>query len=338
MRTCIYCLKPEPSVTFKKTAHVIPQSFGKFEQNLTANGMECDACNQFFGDNLELVLSRDTLEGNLRVPYGIKRPGDFKPIGSATRLVVPAPSGPYKGAPRALRYDAGSTTPTLDQVPAVGLSRRNTDEKAWFAPADIPRREDLDPRVYDLEAEGACVVLSDRPDEIIAMLTEKGYKLDQGRSINEKEADEEIDATIRVRIDPPVTRAVSKIAFNYLAAVYGSEFVLQSQFDPLRRFIRHGEGLSPGFFIPSSEQILADEQVNGDVRRVHLLTIHFDRKERCLVGQVSLFNLMKYTITFARELDDRLLVEAKGHGFNLATMCIWPLNPSEASDAIRWNV
>lgn len=338
MRTCIYCLEPEPTVSFQKTAHVIPQSFGKFQENITANGMECDKCNQFFGDNPELVLGRDTLEGHLRVTYGIKKPDDFKSIGPDTRLIVHAPCGRYKGAPMRLVYREGSTSPTLDQIPSVGISRRNTEERAWFVPADIPRREDLDPEMYDLENNEACVILSDKPAEIVAILMDKGYKFNEGATINSKEPHEEFDTSIQVRIDPPAMRAACKIAFSYLAAVHGGELARHSRFDPIRRFIRFGEGLSPQFVTPSQDKILADEPVNGCVRRAHLLTVHFEPHEKCLVGQLSLFNSLKYTVTFAHDCEDLAQLEAKGSCFNLADMCILPLIASLQNGVVVWNV
>jgi len=56
--TCIYCLKDSNNVSFKKSEHVLPQSFGVFENNFTLNGVVCDSCNKYFGDNLELDLAR----------------------------------------------------------------------------------------------------------------------------------------------------------------------------------------------------------------------------------------------------------------------------------------
>jgi len=60
---CIYCLKEKNSNEFRKREHVIPQMFGRFKNNLILRGLVCDNCNQYFGDNLELALGRDTIEG-----------------------------------------------------------------------------------------------------------------------------------------------------------------------------------------------------------------------------------------------------------------------------------
>ena len=70
---CIYCREKQPTSAYAKAEHVIPQSFGKFRNNLTLRHLVCDACNQFFGDNVGLARARDTLEGQSRVDFGVKR-------------------------------------------------------------------------------------------------------------------------------------------------------------------------------------------------------------------------------------------------------------------------
>ena len=49
-RTCRFCGRSEPEVTFKQEAHAIPESLGN--KSLT-NNYECDACNQAFGKGIE---------------------------------------------------------------------------------------------------------------------------------------------------------------------------------------------------------------------------------------------------------------------------------------------
>ena len=62
---CIYCLVDKEANCFIKVEHVIPQSFGLFKNNLTLKCV-CDVCNQFFGDNLEMIMGRDSFEGLFR--------------------------------------------------------------------------------------------------------------------------------------------------------------------------------------------------------------------------------------------------------------------------------
>ncbi|MCH9012826.1 MAG: hypothetical protein IIA68_07190 [Proteobacteria bacterium] len=63
---CIYCLRDLDASDFR-TEHVIPQAFGTFENNLTLNESVCGECNQYFGDNLELIFARDSFEAYDRV-------------------------------------------------------------------------------------------------------------------------------------------------------------------------------------------------------------------------------------------------------------------------------
>ena len=67
-RVCRFCQKTQSDgVTFKKTAHAIPEGLGN--KNLIINE-ECDVCNSFFGDEIEpsLIENLDVL----RVSLGIK--------------------------------------------------------------------------------------------------------------------------------------------------------------------------------------------------------------------------------------------------------------------------
>lgn len=71
---CIYCLKDKPRNEYQRREHVMPQCYGTFTpNNLVLYETVCDVCNQYFGDEIELYLGRDTIEGVIRYRYG-KRP------------------------------------------------------------------------------------------------------------------------------------------------------------------------------------------------------------------------------------------------------------------------
>jgi HNH endonuclease len=65
---CIYCGSTTPP---KKREHVMSQALGRFEQNWTLDCV-CDECNQYFADNLELPLGRDSREALFRIDLGLK--------------------------------------------------------------------------------------------------------------------------------------------------------------------------------------------------------------------------------------------------------------------------
>jgi len=50
---CIYCGSPEPPR--EKREHVLPQSYGLFEDNWVLDCV-CDSCNQYFGDKIRSVV------------------------------------------------------------------------------------------------------------------------------------------------------------------------------------------------------------------------------------------------------------------------------------------
>ena len=78
-RRCIYCLANKPESQFNRE-HVIPEAFGVFQQNLVLDCV-CQACNDFFGRDLDLKLGRDTIEGLDRFRYGLKTPAQYKGLG-----------------------------------------------------------------------------------------------------------------------------------------------------------------------------------------------------------------------------------------------------------------
>ncbi len=73
MPQCIYCLKKESEVTFKKREHVIPSSLGSFQPLnptlLGGDGLVCDTCNGEVFSPLETLFMEDTLEGYMGNGY-----------------------------------------------------------------------------------------------------------------------------------------------------------------------------------------------------------------------------------------------------------------------------
>lgn len=66
MKKCLWCLKSEPSISFKKKAHTIPKSLGG--ENINNN--VCDSCNEYFGNKQEENFS---IEEALKEAFNITR-------------------------------------------------------------------------------------------------------------------------------------------------------------------------------------------------------------------------------------------------------------------------
>src|SRR4030095_602991 len=98
---CIYCLENKDPQFFLKTEHVMPQSFGRFQNNFTLNRQKhsqivCDLCNQYFGDNLEINLARDTFEGVSRYEFGVKKLEGYNSANRRSRLKRKVVEGEFK--------------------------------------------------------------------------------------------------------------------------------------------------------------------------------------------------------------------------------------------------
>src|SRR2546428_6319403 len=129
---CIYCLEDQDPQYFLKTEHVMSQSFGLFKNNFTLNGIVCDRCNKYFGDNLEIKLARDTLEGISRYTFGVKEPEEFKSAGKRSRIAIEIAEGEFKGAYAYLEYSEEQDKIVLKPVPQIGFRKKDSSEYEFF--------------------------------------------------------------------------------------------------------------------------------------------------------------------------------------------------------------
>src|SRR5208282_662057 len=106
---------------------------------------------------------------------------------------------------------------------------------------------------------------------------------------------------IKAKVDTSIARATAKIAFNYMTKEAGVKFALDASFDPLRQFIRYGEGGDNWrqFVRIVSKPLLAEETEDLQVTRGHVLILgwhDFDTLET----YVSPYNSMAYRVTLTR--------------------------------------
>src|SRR4030066_177798 len=63
---CIYCKESKlKEKELWNREHVIPEAFGKFKNNFVLHYTVCKECNQKFGDEIDLILSRESYEGKI---------------------------------------------------------------------------------------------------------------------------------------------------------------------------------------------------------------------------------------------------------------------------------
>jgi len=132
-------------------------------------------------------------------------------------------------------------------------------------------------------------------------------------------------------IDRVTLRALTKIALNYIDAVFPTLSRLP-RFASTAAFVRDdARGPSPAW--PVAGGILADER-DGSRRLGHVVLVRHDGSSGVTTGKVSLFNQLVYEVTLAT--DPFLIavpaeVMTSGHFFDIKNGAVLPL--SHGSDA-----
>jgi hypothetical protein len=121
-----------------------------------------------------------------------------------------------------------------------------------------------------------------------------------------------IELEVEGLIDQAVWRAIAKIAFNYLAKIEGSAYVLYERFDRIRAFIL-GELRGPALVRYSRRPILAEDSPRLRTNEMHLVL--FERKGFALHGRVSLFNSFTYDVMLCADLGLYYPIKS-GHAFD----------------------
>ncbi len=324
MPRCVYCLNEKANEYFRKAEHVLPQSFGTFENNFTLRGTVCDECNQYFGNHLELALARDTFEGHSRFTYGVRDPEEFRPFGRSSRIIIKIFEGPLEGAYAYREYSPEAADVILRPLPQVGF-RNSSDKYEYFLLDDIPAEQQLRERGFDLKHQRSICGIAVDEDALRAKLAEKGIDFRHHGEFVAPRQSESVLCEVEGTIDQQIFRAIAKIAFNYLLHWQGPEFLLEAPFNPIRRYIRYAENPGHKLIQIQDQAILADEPVVGQRRLGHLLTSNWAVDGVSIVGQVSIFNWVTYCVSLLRDYAGERRDVKRGHFFDVSSRRILQL-------------
>lgn len=315
---CIYCQEERPPECFTNVEHVLPQSFGTFQNNFTLRGVVCNRCNQYFGDNLELALGRDTFEGQLRFRHGVKAIDKFKAIGRASRIVLKSTEGEFAGCYMYREYSTEKGDIVVKPLPQVGFFLTPGNRHEYFLLDDIPTASELERRGFDSQHPRSIVGLEVDVHELTERLRAKGIPFNYRGPLVPGERLETILVHFEGTIDHTIFRAIAKIAFNYLALSEGSDFVHHPDFDRARHYIRWGH--FPGYKMIQMDEaaILEGEPIEGLRALGHLITMSWAQDGRSVLSQVSLFNWMTYRICLAPDFTGPRPDLIMGHLFNVS--------------------
>ncbi len=86
------------------------------------------------------------------------------------------------------------------------------------------------------------LIVGTTSEEAEPLLRAAGWKFKKRGDIQGGFDGSPVSSTAVYTMDTTRFRAIAKIAFNYLAYTNGATVTLHSDFDPVRRFIRYGDG------------------------------------------------------------------------------------------------
>jgi hypothetical protein len=287
--TCIYCRENKADEAFKKREHVLSKGFGTFQQNLTLLRAVCDDCNQIMGDEVETPGIRGSVEGVHRYQTPELRDPEAFAKTPRTRVIFERDEPEWEGVRLFVRLSEDGNDVEEVLPPQVRATFKDGRRIVYFL-------QDL-PGSIDVEAVESWRAFYREPadrDAIVAALSSRGIRPEWQTPVADAlPASGRASVTARIIYDDISRRLVAKIAFNYLTYVRGAEFALKPDFDPIRRFIRYGEGRGADFVEPLSSPFLREEQETLGFRGSddHLVAVEEDG-DRHLVGHVSLFNMI----------------------------------------------
>jgi len=326
MLTCIYCQRVDPPCGFNRE-HVVPEALGTFEGDVVTLTQEvCTDCNQYFGDNLEIVLNRDSAEAMFRFRHGLKEAakvrGMFK---RRTEIRFPKDGTKWGGAYLELvPPPPGEPEPYVRLAPQLACERRDGGWE-FFTEHELRTQTERVKEVIARDCTPVRVLWAETDDvkrRLLAVLDEKGMGFQNPRDITESVPAFRkglVNAPVQFTFDRILARAIAKIAFNYLAKIHGAEFVLRSEFDAVRRFIREGEGAPPDFVQFRDAPVLRDSEGRELPAKGHLLVMGWSKVWKDIRAVVSPFQHLSYIVRLARDISEAPSNIDSAHLYELAT-------------------
>ncbi len=298
MKTCIYC---KIGFSKKSKEHVIQRGFGTFNSDTWTLDCVCPDCNNLFGRTLDIELTRDSLEGVSRYNLSNKKSSEsYKNKNIKFTFPNDFEIQELRNTLAFLDHQLGQ----LQVLPCAQIGFWSEKEKQYkfFLDSELEN--------IDFEKEG----LSKKGMRLLAPSEEKhselegkakkmfGYKKKEDFFIDSSKintSDKVVNFHIEGRITPIIRRAITKIAFNFLAKCTSPEFVLQKGFDEVRNFILKG-GEEPKIDI-SNEPILYDE--NRNFRRMHNgFLIILENQNNKIICKIQFYHLFTYAILLSQNL------------------------------------
>lgn len=317
MPVCVWCRQEKERSAFN-AEHVLPQSFGTFEQNFTLIELVCEECNSRFSKELEPYLARDSLEGFDRYGYGLKSPSDFKSLGTRSTTRSEITEGQYAGA---LGYTIpGRESLGVTPFPQVGFASAEAGPFRWFMLDQLPSLEDL-----KRDGHGGSVhirLCECDPKEATRLLADKGIHLTLTETLAPPTDRVWVEQVFRPQL--PHRRALAKVALNYVAFQFGRDVALEPRFDAVRDLVLRGVEPSYPYYSIDEEALIDGDKEGGARAHGHAIVVveHGDEVEAI----VTLYNRLRHRLILANSPGTPL--PPRGHFFDPSSRKILPLEPA----------
>ncbi len=315
---CIYCKKGKGKKEFDRE-HVLPELLGKFKNNFVLHNKVCKECNSYFGNNLEVIVGRESFESYLRYSYGIKK---FNKHPTNRIIIKCRIDGDFKGAlMEIILFDKEKDTWHGDLLPQVAFIDA-AGEKHHFVKGNIPKIQDLKDK--GIEIKGIHLIGKEEfIDDLIGELGNNGIDFQKkGSQSFPQNYDNPTTVLVKIRaqIDDINLRFMAKIAFNYLAFSQPANFVLNDSFDLIRNYIRHGSDIPDRLITIDRNPLLQGESSNHSFTNGHLLTIEW--RGGPIIAKVRPFNHVTYRIILCNSFGGIYRSIKIGHHFDIKSKTI----------------
>lgn len=288
--TCIYC--GEVGVEGFPKDHVIPRAFGRFKNNFTLDCV-CGPCNAYFGRELEVVLTRDSIEGLLRVRHRVKTKSKERQIGRSRLSCTVISDEDCRGAKVLSERDLSAAMLRGKPVAQVGFRKFGEAERHWFLEADLDDTESW--KRFRTDAETLVI---GPPGEDLSRLLRKLTSLGVVfKSVGNAERIGHLSQMyVEPKFDDILFRGIAKIALNFLAHVTSSRFALREEFAEVRDYVRRG--IAPRFPPVTVVAVSRANEDDGISPRTggHTISIIRDDETNRVISRVTLFDHLTYEV------------------------------------------
>lgn len=319
---CIYC-KNEITPETESIEHTFPASFGCPDDWVLY--CVCEPCNNRFGGSIEKWLASDSLESIIRLQtFGSQSGKNVRSRRMRTTVPKEDIFGAFQGAILERDFTSGQLV-----LAAQGGFKDEKGEYEYFTDKELSYPE-IQSRIKNLSHQDIKILGPRNNQEaayknVIEQIQKIGidfHKYENGEiQLSHTPPGGEMIIPVSGAIDSDIQRAAAKIAFNYLAKIQGSDYVLQPRFDTVREFI-NGEKYHP-IVTPIREPILSDDLPD---KRYFVHIFIFERIGDTLRARVSLFNQgMAYEVILSTGMDPKSGEIISGHICNPHNKEINPL-------------